>query len=302
IYPRDSYHLASKLPGWLLNGPEDVSRIFHEQLENCRTEYFDFYLLHNIQESTWNSYLINNAYAQMDEYRRQGRIKRLGFSFHGGVELLKEVLAAGQWDFVQLQLNYFDWDYQDSRTKYELCAAAGLQVIVMEPVRGGMLNTLCPEAAALLGNAAPGRSLASWAIRWAASLPNVLCVLSGMSTLEQVEDNTNAMTPFVPLSTAERAALDAALAEFRARKLVPCTGCRYCMPCPAGVDIPAMLRLYNDYRLHGDRVAGLKEDYADLPEPARAEHCIGCGACLAKCPQHIDIRTMMGTVSRLAAQ
>lgn len=300
-YPRQSYHLASKLPGWFLKCDADVPRILAEQLENCRTDYFDFYLVHSVHEGSWPNYVKYHAYDQLDAMRRAGRIKRLGFSFHGSVALLREVLAAGDWDFVQLQLNYFDWDYQNSREKYELCAAAGLQVIVMEPVRGGMLNTLCPEAAEILRAAAPERSLASWAIRWAASLPGVLCVLSGMSTREQVEDNVASMDPFVPLTAAEQATLAKALEVFRARQLVPCTACRYCMPCPAGVDIPAMMHVWNEYRLHGDRAANLKENYNDAPEAARAEHCVGCGACLDKCPQHIDIRSMM-TVIRTVAQ
>lgn len=141
-YPRASYHLASKLPGWLLKCDEDVPRIFNEQLANCRTDYFDFYLAHSVHESSWSNYAKYHAYDQLNELRKAGKIKRLGFSFHGSAEQLPEILAAGDWDFVQLQLNYFDWDYQQSRKKYELCAAAGLQVIVMEPVRGGMLNTL----------------------------------------------------------------------------------------------------------------------------------------------------------------
>ena len=241
-YPRASYHLASKLPGWLLKCDEDVPRIFNEQLANCRTDYFDFYLVHSVHESSWPNYVKYHAYDQLNELRKAGKIKRLGFSFHGSAEQLPEILAACDWDFVQLQLNYFDWDYQQSRKKYELCAAAGLQVIVMEPVRGGMLNTLCPEAAALLHQAAPEKSLASWAIRWVASLPNVLCVLSGMTTLEQVQDNVASMDPFIPLSTTEQDTLARALDVFKAQKLAPCTACKYCMPCPAGVNIPGMLR------------------------------------------------------------
>lgn len=295
-YPRDSYHLASKLPGWFLHSEEDVPRIFAEQLENCRTDYFDFYLVHSVHSGSWPNYVKYRAYDQLNELRKAGKIRRLGFSFHGDPDLLREVLAAGDWDFVQLQLNYFDWDYQQSREKYEICLAAGLQVIVMEPVRGGMLNTLCPEAADLLRAAEPERSLASWAIRWVASLPGVLCVLSGMTTLEQVVDNTASMDPFVPLTTGEQATLNQALEVFRAQKLVPCTACRYCMPCPAGVDIPAMLRVWNDHRLHGDSAANLRENYADAPEATRAEHCIACGACLTKCPQHIDIRSMMAAI------
>ena len=165
-YPRASYHLASKLPGWLVICDEAGHRIISEQLANCRTDYFDFYLVHSVHESSWSNYVKYHAYDQLNELRKAGKIKRLGFSFHGSAEQLSEILAAGDWDFVQLQLNYFDWDYQQSRKKYELCAAAGLQVIVMEPVRGGMLSTLCPEAAALLHQAAPEKRLASWAIRW----------------------------------------------------------------------------------------------------------------------------------------
>ena len=295
-YPRASYHLASKLPGWLLKCDEDVPRIFNEQLANCRTDYFDFYLVHSVHESSWPNYVKYHAYDQLNELRKAGKIKRLGFSFHGSAEQLPEILAAGDWDFVQLQLNYFDWDYQQSRKKYELCAAAGLQVIVMEPVRGGMLNTLCPEAAALLHQAAPEKSLASWAIRWVASLPNVLCVLSGMTTLEQVQDNVASMDPFIPLSTTEQDTLARALDVFKAQKLAPCTACKYCMPCPAGVNIPGMLHAWNEYRLCGDRLATLKEEYEDAPAASRAEHCIKCAASPPKCTQHIDIRSMMSTI------
>lgn len=300
-YPRESYHLASKMPGWLLTCDEDVPRIFAEQLENCRTDYFDFYLIHSVHGGSWPNYLKYHVYEQLSALRAEGRIKRLGFSFHGSVEELREVLAAGDWDFVQLQLNYFDWDYQSSREKYEMCAAAGLQVIVMEPVRGGMLNTLCPEAADILHAAAPQRSLASWAIRWAASLPNVLCVLSGMTTREQVEDNVSAMEPFIPLTADEQKTLAVALEAFRAKKLVPCTACRYCMPCPAGVDILAMMHVWNEYRLHGDQAKNLRENYEKIPESARAAHCVSCGACLNKCPQHIAIPDMMAAI-RAAAE
>lgn len=301
-YPRKSYHLASKMPGWELKEESDLSRIFEEQLANCCTPYFDFYLLHSIHEGSWSNYQKFHAYDYLDGQRKAGRIKRLGFSFHGGVDLLREVLAAGDWDFVQLQLNYFDWDFQDSRTKYELCAAAGLQVIVMEPVRGGMLNQLSPEAAAVLKEAEPDHSLASWAIRWVAGLPNVLCVLSGMSTIDQIRDNLVTMTPFVPLSTAEQATLDKALTVFKEQKLVPCTGCRYCMPCPAGVDIPGMLRAFNEYRLKGDKLSTLRDGVEDKPAETRADRCVKCGACLTKCPQKIDIRGMMGQISSLLAE
>ena len=152
------------------------------------------------------------------------------------------------------------------------------------------------EVPAAPEQAAPEKSLASWAIRWVASLPNVLCVLSGMTTLEQVQDNVASMDPFIPLSTTEQDTLARALDVFKAQKLAPCTACKYCMPCPAGVNIPGMLHAWNEYRLCGDRLATLKEEYEDAPAATRAEHCIKCGACLPKCPQHIDIRSMMSTI------
>ena len=310
-YPRASYHLASKLPGWLLKCDEDVPRIFNEQLANCRTDYFDFYLVHSVHESSWPNYVKYHAYDQLNELRKAGKIKRLGFSFHGSAEQLPEILAAGDWDFVQLQLNYFDWDYQQSRKKYELCAAAGLQVIVMEPVRGGMLNTLCPEAATLLHQAAPEKSLASWAIRWVASLPNVLCVLSGMTTLEQVQDNVASMDPFIPLSTTKQDTLARALDVFKAQKLAPCTACKYCMPCPYGLDIPGILLHFNKCINEG-RMPSSSRDSAyrqarraflvgydrSVPRLRQADHCIGCNQCVPHCPQNIDIPAQMQRIDR----
>ena len=217
-YPRASYHLASKLPGWLLKCDEDVPRIFNEQLANCRTDYFDFYLVHSVHESSWSNYAKYHAYDQLNELRKAGKIKRLGFSFHGSAEQLPEILAAGDWDFVQLQLNYFDWDYQQSRKKYELCAAAGLQVIVMEPVRGGKLANLPAAAQEKLRALRPEASDASWALRWVQEIPGVTMILSGMSNMAQMQDNLATFDHPEPLSAEERALL-LEIAEFLFAKL-----------------------------------------------------------------------------------
>ena len=301
-YPRASYHLASKLPGWLLKCDEDVPRIFNEQLANCRTDYFDFYLVHSVHESSWSNYVKYHAYDQLNELRKAGKIKRLGFSFHGSAEQLPEILAAGDWDFVQLQLNYFDWDYQQSRKKYELCAAAGLQVIVMEPVRGGYLATIDSERAKPFLELEPQRSIASWAIRWVESLPQVAVVLSGMSDLQQLEDNVATMTHFEPMNEQELAAIDRVVEEIRKVNEIPCTGCRYCMDCPMGVDIPEIFSIYSQYKIFGKEKAFV-QDYEEVVEHGNgAEHCVRCMACTTKCPQMIAIPDKLEMIAKLYAQ
>jgi len=301
-YPRASYHLASKLPGWLLKCDEDVPRIFNEQLANCRTDYFDFYLVHSVHESSWPNYVKYHAYDQLNELRKAGKIKRLGFSFHGSAEQLPEILAAGDWDFVQLQLNYFDWDYQQSRKKYELCAASGLQVIVMEPVRGGYLATIDSERAKPFLELEPQRSIASWAIRWVESLPQVAVVLSGMSDLQQLEDNVATMTNFEPMNEQELAAIDRVVEEIRKVNEIPCTGCRYCMDCPMGVDIPEIFSIYSQYKIFGKEKAFV-QDYEEVVEHGNgAEHCVRCMACTTKCPQMIAIPDKLEMIAKLYAQ
>lgn len=198
-YPRESFYLADKMPAWALETGADCEKIFSAQLEKCQVDYFDFYLLHAVQDANWDKYESLRVYDFLRQKKAEGKLRRLGFSFHGSVENLKKVLAAHEWDFVQIQLNYLDWELQNAAEQYRLITEAGLQCVIMEPVRGGALADLCPEANSLLQAAAPGRSVASWAIRYAASLPGVLCVLSGMSDQRQLEDNLSTMSPFAPV-------------------------------------------------------------------------------------------------------
>lgn len=296
-YPRDSFFLADKMPAWALESKEDREKVFSRQLEKCGVDYFDFYLLHSVQNSNWDKYEELEVYNFLAQKKAEGKIRRLGFSYHGDVPLLETILKTHEWDFVQIQLNYLDWELQDAKTQYRLITEAGLQCMIMEPVRGGALADLCPEANAILQKAAPGRSIASWAIRFAAGLPGVLCVLSGMSTPEQLEDNLSTMDAFTPLSDAEKEALDAALAEYRKARTIPCTGCRYCLPCPMGVAIPDVFRLYNHKYAFSHSAESLKNAVGDMEGGPAA--CVACGQCLDKCPQSIAIPTHMQEICEL---
>lgn len=296
-YPRDSFYLATKLPNWMLEKPEDVVRIFEDQLVRCQTEYFDFYLIHALSKTSWTRMEELGVYDKLMEYKRQGKIKRLGFSFHDKPDVLEEICSAHSFDFAQIQCNYFDWEYQDAKTQYEILEKHGMGCIIMEPVRGGLLAKLNPEACAVLKEAAPERSVASWAIRFAAGLPNVITVLSGMSDEAQVDDNLATVDPFQPLSETERAVLERALAIFREKKVIPCTKCRYCVEqCPMSIQIPEIIAALNDFKLNHE-----KEDFQKFITAleVKPSSCVSCGACEAICPQHIEIP---GTVMADAAK
>lgn len=286
--PRDSFFLASKLPVWLPKSAEEADQLFERQLARCGVAYFDFYLAHNLSAEHDALFEGYGGYGVLARKKAEGKIRRLGFSFHDRPELLERVIREHEWDFVQLQLNYLDWALQDAQGQYERAASRGLPVVVMEPVRGGALASLTEGARAVLAVAAPGRSTASWAIRFAAGLPGVMTVLSGMSTPEQVADNLSTMSPFAPLSEVERGALDRALSLYRAAGAIPCTGCRYCMECPAGVDIPKTFAAYNQFKTDGSR-GHFRNSYDYMGGEHQPTRCVQCGACLSKCPQQIDI-------------
>lgn len=299
-HPRDSFYLATKMPGWLVKEYADVERIFNEQLERCQVDYFDFYLCHALSASGLEIYDKVEILPFLNRMREEGKIRRLGFSFHDSPEVLKRICGMNKWDFAQIQLNYLDWTAQDAKGQYEVLTENGIPCVVMEPVRGGALAQLSPDASALLKEARPQDSVASWAIRFAASLPNVMTVLSGMSDMEQMEDNVKTMTDFQPLTPSEREVLDKALELYRANATIPCTGCRYCMDCPAGVDIPGVFRAYNHYGIERNGQKFL-EEYKAL-EGHQADLCVACGACQKVCPQAIHIPDRMKEIVALAAK
>lgn len=294
-YPRESFFLASKMPIWCVKEKGDVERIFNEQLQRCQTDYFDFYLFHSQNAANFQKCQEFGVYEFLSQMKAEGKIRRLGFSFHDTPEVLRHICDTYPWDFAQIQLNYLDWEMQDAKTQYQILNDREIPVIVMEPVRGGVLASPCEAADILFREERPDKSVASWAIRFAASLPGVLTVLSGMSNMEQVRDNVDTMTRFEPLTDREREVIDEALEAYRKKDTVPCTGCRYCMDCPFGVDIPKMFSLYNHYVLDRDGEDYL-EAYEAQPESERADQCQACGACMEKCPQHIRIPDQMVTI------
>jgi hypothetical protein len=289
-YPRDSYYLADKMPGFMLQPGQTPRDIFEEQLRRCDTDYFDFYLCHNVNEATVDVY--NDEALGIIPYLLQekaaGRIRHLGFSNHGSPELLRGFLD--RWDcfeFVQIQLNYLDWTLQDAKQQYEIITEHGLPVWVMEPCRGGRLAALSPDADALLKAAEPDRSIASWAFRYVQTLPNVQVVLSGMTQLDQAQDNLRTFAAYSPLSPAQQNTLQKALDLFRDQVNVPCTKCRYCDGCPKGLAIPDLLAMYNAYAI--DPGPRKLSEVRALPAEQQPAACIACGSCTRKCPQSIDI-------------
>ncbi|MFR7381235.1 MAG: aldo/keto reductase [[Clostridium] leptum] len=292
-YPRESFYLASKLPMWYLKKEADVARYFEEQLERCQVEYFDFYLCHAMNEERFQMLQEYHIFEKLAEYKKQGKIRHIGFSFHDSPEVLEKICSAYPWEFAQIQLNYVDWDFQDAKAQYEILERHGLPAIIMEPVRGGALADLGEGPNQVLKRADQKASIASWAIRYAASLPNVLTVLSGMSTDEQLADNIQTMTDFQPLSADEREALENALEIYRRNVLIPCTGCRYCIDCPVGIDIPSIFRLYNHFSMNRHTLNKPENeflaDYQKIEESCRADQCIGCQNCVSHCPQSIQV-------------
>jgi predicted aldo/keto reductase-like oxidoreductase len=307
---RDSFYLATKFPGHMMEYRDgrlgftsllashqpvaSAADVFEKQLEKCDVDYFDFYLLHNLCETSYPFYTDDRAgvVEYLLDQKKKGRIRHLGFSAHGRAGTIDSFLNHYNcFEFAQIQLNYLDWTLQNASKKYEVITKHGLPVVVMEPCRGGRLANLNDELTMILKKARPHDSAASWAFRFLQSLPNVQVVLSGMSTMEQLKENIETFSKNDPVNDDEKELLNRIVKSLV--NMVPCTGCRYCCDgCPKELDIPNLITLYNELKF-GNPQYSLNETLRTMKEPERPSACIGCGSCVKVCPQNIDIPVVL---------
>ena len=296
-YPRDSFYLADKFPGYDLSNMDKVEEIFEEQLKKCRTDYFDFYLFHNVCELNIDDYLdeSHGIHAYLMEQKKNGRIRHLGFSGHGSYDVLKRFLEAygKDMEFCQIQLNFLDWSFQDAKGKLELLKEYSIPVWVMEPLRGGSLAKLDSGAEEKLKALRPDEGIPAWAFRFLQTIPEVKVTLSGMSNEEQLKENIATFEEDRPLNREEMDTLLGIADEMVKKNVLPCTACHYCVShCPQGLDIPWLLELYNEHCFtKGGFIASMA--LSSLPEDKKPSACVGCRSCEAVCPQQIRISEAM---------
>ena len=301
-WERSSFYLATKMPLWTCKSLADAQRIFEEQLQRLGVEYIDFYLLHSLHKARYEQAKELGIVDWLWEQKAAGRIRNFGFSCHDNAAGFETILRDQPWDFCQLQYNYLDTDDRAEEISgdrgYQLTEELNIPLIIMEPIKGGTLANLPPEAEAPLRALRPEASDASWALRWVGSHRNVHVILSGMSAEDQLTDNLATFARFEPLTAAETAAVEQTAAFLHSRIKIGCTGCRYCMPCPMGVDIPDNFSIWNKLGMFGQPEAIKHQWEAHFPDAEKASHCVRCGKCEAACPQHLPIRNALAQLQQ----
>ncbi len=296
---REKVKLATKLPTWLVNEHGDFDRYLDEQLAKLETDHIDCYLLHALNKSGWDKLVELDYQKAIERYKQSGRVRHMGFSFHDDLETFKEIVDAYDWDFCQIQYNYMNETHQAGTEGLRYAAAKGLGVVVMEPILGGNLAKIPPAEIQGLWESAPvRRTPAEWALQWVWNHPEVSMVLSGMSDMRQVEENVRSASRFQPLTQEELSIVGKVHDTYLRLMKADCTGCRYCMPCPFGVNIPRNFSLYNEGSMY-DTMAAKKQSYARMKEENRASACKACGQCEELCPQNLPIRALLKEVAQV---
>lgn len=294
-YPRQSYYLATK---YAFYTGSDYKSMFEEQLARLKTNYIDFYMLHGVNDNTYQHYIDNNCMEYFSELKQKGIIKYFGFSSHASVKTLTNLVDYRSWDFAMIQLNYYDWIYGSARKEYEVLEKRNIPIIVMEPLRGGRLTTLSPKATAILKSIHPDWSTASWFLRWIKKLSGVQIVLSGMKTIEHMKENNILFSDAETLNDEEEKFLLKACETLREELSVLCTHCLYCLNvCPVNINIPKIIDLYNSYKT--DKPWNIDETIKNIDSQGKSIDCTGCGICTSRCPQKINIASIMSKINRL---
>ena len=287
-YPRDSFYLATKFSMGSIKDKEDALTIIDRQLAALQTDYIDFYLLHAMSKERFEQFKKWDMMKEILEWKKQGKIRHIGFSFHDSLEVFKEMLDYYDWEFVQIQLNYMDIDIQQGIEGYKLLEERKIPCVVMEPVKGGKLAEFNEEISREFTDYDNTKSLASWALRYVATLEGVKVVLSGMNEEEQVNDNLQTFSPFIPLNDQEQRIVSSVRTKLKSITKVGCTSCKYCMPCPKGVEIPSIFAIYNDYGMYKNETYS-KNNYQRFENANKGiSSCVGCMLCASKCPQGIN--------------
>lgn len=289
-YPRDSYFLATKLPMWQIKTLEDAKVMFNKQLERIDKDYIDFYLLHSMNKDTWKIVLDNNILDFLMEMKKAGKIRNIGFSFHDEYPVFEDMILKFPWDFCQIQFNYMDQDIQAGLKGVKLVEEHKIPLVIMEPIKGGTLANLPDDVKTLMTDYNKDATIASWALRWVAQFSGVMTILSGMSTMDQVIDNINTFTNYKKMTIDENEIINMIEKTLSARVRNGCTGCGYCIPCPAGVRIPICFRAWNEYAKYGTPKV-IEWAWHNIESiKGGPDVCIKCGKCEKLCPQHIKIR------------